>query len=96
MISGIERNSITFSEIEELAKGKTLQKTRNNVFYKNISNLAIEIKNIVVSIAVKPSKKLVNNFYYPLDIYNLSHKFYKSTYIELLKSKLIKPFKNFR
>ena len=76
MIAGIERNSITFSEIEELAKGKTLQKTRSNVFYKNINKLSIEIKKILTFqyLLNKQKKKLINNTYYPLDIFNLNHK----------------------
>ena len=60
MIAGIERNSITFSEIEELAKGKTLQKTRSNVFYKNINKLSIEIKKILTFQYLLNKQKKIN------------------------------------
>jgi hypothetical protein len=39
VFAGVERNSIPFKEIIDLFKGKTITKTKENVFFKSMKNL---------------------------------------------------------
>jgi DNA polymerase type B, organellar and viral len=69
--SGIERNSLTWNEIEQIAKGFTIIKETSIRFYKNFNTLNINIKNsLKISILFNPRKTLLNNFYKPIKINN--------------------------
>ena len=50
VIAGIARNSVSFKDFEELVKGNTLTISRENVFYKSLNKLSIEIKNFDVQV----------------------------------------------
>ena len=45
IFSGVERNSLNWEEIEQIAKGFTIVKPSPARFYKNINNLNINIKH---------------------------------------------------
>ena len=49
VFSGIERNSLSWNEIESIANGFTIIKESSIRFYKNFSNLNITIKNSLQS-----------------------------------------------
>nr|YP_010991012.1 DNA polymerase [Pappia fissilis]WOX61285.1 DNA polymerase [Pappia fissilis] len=92
VIAGVDRNSLTFKEIESLANSNIITKTMKNIFYKNLNNLQIEIKDINITISNTPSKECINNRYIPLNIYDLDHKFYTATFVTKLKNKIFQWF----
>nr|YP_010165715.1 hypothetical protein K8L25_mgp05 [Lactarius trivialis]QRN74287.1 hypothetical protein [Lactarius trivialis] len=64
VFSGVERNSLTWDEIERIADGNIIEKNSPAKFYKNIDNLNINIKDqLKLSIQFKTSKNLVGNTY---------------------------------
>jgi len=71
IFSGVERNSLTWNEIEQIAKGFTVIKHVPLKFFKSFTSLNITIKNsLMTSIIFNPRKKLINNFYKPMRINN--------------------------
>ena len=88
---GIKRNSISFEDIESLYKGCKITRTIHNRFFKSLVNLNIAIKDTKVTIEFNPDKKLVNNQYIPLNVYNVKNTpilyryvHYMNKYIKLL------------
>jgi len=69
--AGVKRNTISFSEITEMYEGKTIEKEVKNVFHKSLRKLDISIKDNQVSIKKLEFKKLKNNIYSPIKIYNI-------------------------
>jgi hypothetical protein len=87
VFSGIERNALNWNEIEQISKGIIIVKPSPARFYKNISNLEINIKNSLnVSINFNPRKKLINNNYLPIKI-NIKFLITLDYYLKLLKEK---------
>jgi hypothetical protein len=71
IFSGVERNSLTWREIEAIANGFTVTKLVPFKFFKSFTTLNISIKNsLMTSIIFNPRKKLINNFYKPMKINN--------------------------
>jgi DNA polymerase type B, organellar and viral len=71
IFSGIERNSLSWNEIEQIANGFTVIKQSSARFFKNFISLNITIKNsLETSIVFNPRKKLINNLYQPMKIKN--------------------------
>ena len=71
IFSGIERNSLSWNEIEQIANGFTIIKQSSVRFFKNLISLNITIKNsLETSIVFNPRKKLINNLYQPVKINN--------------------------
>lgn len=62
-IAGIPRDSVSFDEIKDLVKGKTITRDINNSFYHDFTKLDINIKSHKVTISFTPDKKLINNEY---------------------------------
>lgn len=61
IFSGVERNSLSWNEIEQIAKGFTIVKTSPIRFYKNFKDLNIIIKNqLKTSIIFNTRKKKKN------------------------------------
>jgi DNA polymerase family B len=90
--SGVEKNSLTWKEIEEIANGFTVIKYVPLKFFKSFSSLNISIKNsLITSIIFNPRKKLINNFYKPMRINN---KFKPITFITSLLMRF--NFNNFK
>lgn len=87
-VAGVEKNSLTWSDIEVLASGGILTKTLPKVFYKNINNLSIEIKDINITISNNPSKICLNNRYIPIDVFEVDHKFATLTLTNKLKYRI--------
>jgi hypothetical protein len=89
VFAGIERNSLNWNEIEQVAQGTTVIKNSPPRFYKNLSHLNIQIKNdLQVSILFNPRKKLINNRYIPIKI-NIKFLITIDYYLNLLKNKII-------
>ena len=75
VFAGIDRNTIPFKDIIKIFNGETLYREQPMRFFKSLSNLNISIKPIKVSLKFAPNKKLINNIYYPKEIYNTNHPF---------------------
>jgi DNA polymerase type B, organellar and viral len=89
IFSGIERDSLTWNEIEEIAKGFTIVKTSPIRFYKNFDNLNIIIKNqLKTSIIFNPRKKMFNNKYLPI-IINVNFMTKIHYYLKIIKNRII-------
>jgi len=70
VFAGVERNSIPWNEIVDLFNGKTLNKVKENVFFKSMKNLNIKIKDRTLKLQFKSDKKLINNKYLPPHMFN--------------------------
>lgn len=89
IFSGIERNSLTWNEIEQIAKGFTIVKTTPIRFFKNFNNLNIIIKNqLKTSVIFQPRKKIVNNEYLPM-IINIKLFTKIHYYLKIIKNRII-------
>ncbi len=67
VFSGVPRNTLSFTDIEQLVndKGQTLTKLVPNRFVRSLNNLSMVIKPAKVSIHFKPHKQLSNGVYLP-------------------------------
>jgi len=92
VFSGVERNSLTWNEIELISKGVTIVKPSPARFFKNLSdlnNLNIDIKtNLETSIEFKTRKTLLNNRYLPIKI-NIKFLITIDYYLKILKNRII-------
>lgn len=96
VFSGVERNSLTWNEIESIAKGNIIHKTVSNRFYKDFKSLNIAINISKLSIKFDTFKILNNNIYQPIKV-NLSLRNKFSFYERLILSRIkifIKKFKH--
>ena len=96
IFSGVKRNSLTWNEIESIAKGNIVHKTTSNRFYKDFKSLNITINSSSISIKFDTSKKLKNNIYEPIKISTSlrnNFSFYEKLIISRIKY-LINKFKN--
>ena len=92
VFSGVKRNSLTFEEVEQIARGYKLLKISGFRFFKSFKDLIITIKKTPISIEYKPLKKCINNIYYPIKTkYN---KFYSYRDIRLYELKIINRIKH--
>jgi hypothetical protein len=95
IFSGIERNTLTWNEILQIANGDIITKTSPMRFFKNINNLNINIKqDLNVSIEFNPRKILFNNNYLPIRI-NINILITIDYYLKLLKNKIINLLKKY-
>jgi hypothetical protein len=89
VFSGVERNSLTWNEILDIAKGITVVKPSPARFFKNISNLNINIKNnLEISINFNTRKKLLHNKYLPIRI-NIRFLIKIDYYLRIIKNRII-------
>ena len=93
VFSGVERNSLTFNEIESIAKGEIVHKTVSNRFFKDFKSLDISIKSTTLSIKFDTLKIYKNNVYYPIKI-NISFRTKISFYERLIISRIRLLIKN--
>ena len=90
VFSGVERNSLTWDEIEQIDNGLTIVKTSPPRFFKNIHNLNINIENnLETSIVFKTRKQLLNNRYLPIKI-NIKFLITIDYYLRIIKNRIIK------
>lgn len=68
VFAGIQRDSLSFDQIESLLNGAELKIDNGNRFYRSLTNLNIKIKPITTTIKQNIDKKLVNNEYLPKNI----------------------------
>lgn len=89
IFSGIERNSLTWNEIEQIANGFTVVKQTPIRFFKNFNTLNINIKNnLNTSIIFNPRKILIKNFYKPIKI-NIKILVTFNYYLKIIKYRII-------
>lgn len=89
VFSGVERNSLSWLEIEQIAKGFTISKVTKPKFLKNLSNLNIQIKhNPIVSISFQTRKQILGNIYLPIKI-NFKFLVALDYFLRILKNKII-------
>lgn len=89
VFSGVGRNTLTWNEVEQISQGIILIKQSPAKFFKNISNLNIDIRNsLTVSIVFNPRKKLINNIYIPPKI-NIKFLITMDYYLKLIKIRII-------
>lgn len=87
--SGIEKNSLSWNEIEQIANGFTIIKQTSIRFFKNFNTLNINIKNSLnTSIIFNPRKKLIHNFYKPIKI-NIKILITFNYYLKIIKYRII-------
>lgn len=95
IFSGIERNSLTWNEIEQIANGVSLIKHSPTRFYKNLNNLNIIIKeSLETTITFNTRKTLLNNKYLPIKI-NINFLITLDYYLILIKKRIINILKKF-
>jgi len=64
VFAGVTRNSLSFNEIEKLAKGDTLHKTKSLQFNRDMEHLNISItNNIPIILKQRANKHIINNNY---------------------------------
>lgn len=69
VISGVERDSISFNEIKSIFNdGKQIIREIPSKFYKSFKYLNIKIQNSSITIKQTNHKLLINNKYYPINI----------------------------
>jgi hypothetical protein len=73
VFAGIDRDSVSFKDVIKIFKGETLIREVPVRFFKSLTYLNISIKSINVSLKFDPDKKLINNNYFPKEIYSLDH-----------------------
>jgi len=89
VFSGVQRNSLTWNEIELIAKGITIEKQSPAKYYKNLENLNINIKNnLKTSIQFNTRKVLANNKYLPISI-NVKFLIKIDYYLRIIKNRII-------
>jgi hypothetical protein len=89
VFSGIERNSLNWNEIEQVARGITIVKPSPARFFKNIESLSINIKNnLNTSIIFNPRKKLMFNKYISINI-NINFLIKIDYYLRIIKNRMI-------
>lgn len=89
VFSGVTRNSLTWQEITQIAHGNPIAKHTPARFYKNISDLNINVKDsILTTIVFNPRKKLFNNKYIPIKI-NIKILITIDYFLRLLKNKIL-------
>ena len=80
MFAGIQRDSLSFDQIESLLNGAELKIDIGNRFYRSLTNLNIKIKPSTTTIKQNIDKKLVNNEYLPKHVELTSKYFFKKIY----------------
>ena len=94
VFTGIERNSLTWNEIEQISNGVSITKPSPTRFYKNINNLNIIIKeSLETSINYNTRKTLFNNKYLPITI-NIKFLIKIDYYLKIIKNRIITALKN--
>lgn len=93
--SGIERNSLTWNQIEQIANGFTIIKLSPIRFFKNFNTLNIIIKNSLnTSIVFNPRKRILNNFYKPMKI-NIEILITFNFYLKIIKYRIVSLINKF-
>lgn len=89
VFSGVERDSLSWLEIEQIAKGYTISKLTKPKFFKNLSNLNIQIKqNPVICITFQTRKHISNNKYLPIKI-NFKFLVALDYFLRIIKNKIL-------
>ena len=90
IFSGVERDSLTWNEIEQVANGFTIMKNSSVKFFKSFNNLNITIQNnLKTSIEFRTRKLNINNKYLPIKI-NIKTFVKFHYYFRIIINKIIK------
>lgn len=86
VFAGVPRDSLSFNEIKSISNGNVVTKNVSNRFFKDFSNLNIDIKNTFITIKNSNDKTLLNNEYLPIVINNgYFDLFWKGVFEQLTK-----------
>jgi hypothetical protein len=80
-----------------ISNGNIITKEYDNVFYRDFTNLSINIQERKISLKNLDSKKINNNNYQPPFVFNTNHKFHDQNILQKITNKtkyLIKYFLN--
>jgi hypothetical protein len=95
--SGAKKNTISWDEMISISNGNIITKEYDNVFYRDFTNLSINIQERKISLKNLDSKKINNNNYQPPFVFNTNHKFHDQNILQKITNKtkyLIKYFLN--
>jgi hypothetical protein len=95
VFAGISRDSLKFSEVEDIFNNKIITKEIPIRFYKSFKDLNINIKSTKVSIMRNDEKILFNNVYLPKYIKCLDHKLDNRTFITKIINKMLNLLKKY-
>lgn len=71
--AGVTKDSLTFNEVIKIFNGESITKIIPIRFFKSFINLNINIKPTKMTIKKNSHKKLLNNIYFPINIFNLNN-----------------------
>ena len=91
--AGVPKDSLTFNEVINLFNGQILTKLIPIRFFNSFINLNIIIKPTKITIKKNSHKKLLNNFYLPINVFNLNNSLDNRSKIIKLVNKIYKYFK---
>lgn len=69
VFAGVPRNTIKFSDLEDISRGSMYTKKVNNKFYKSIKNLKMKIISSQLLIKANNDKILIINRYHPIHVW---------------------------
>jgi len=90
VFSGVDRNSLTFEEVESIYNGKVILKATGDRFFRSIQRLDVKIKSVNTTISKSYVKVLVDNKYLPLKL-NLPYT--PNSKLKLFLSKILTSMK---
>jgi hypothetical protein len=91
--AGVPKNSLTFNEVINLFNGESIIKIIPIRFFKSFINLSINIKPTKITIKKNSHKKLLNNIYLPINVFNLNNSLDNRTKLIKLANKIYKFLK---
>lgn len=80
VFAGIKRNTLSWHQFEELANVKKIDIKVKNKFTRNHQTLTMTIKSLNIKLSSKNSKKLSNNKYLPINIFDNTSPFDNSLF----------------
>jgi hypothetical protein len=95
VFAGVKRNSLSFNTVSSIFNGETIIIKNSSRFYRSFKDLVIKIKPSKIAIQMNHDKKLVNNKYIPLNIYNLNHDLDNRSLFTRLKNRINRFIKKF-
>ena len=66
--SGLQKNDLSWSDVESLVSGETVSRSYPNCFFKSMQDMSITIKPRNVSVKCGTDKPLINGVYHPLTV----------------------------
>lgn len=93
VFAGVERDSLTFEQVESIALGNELKVNTGSRFYKTFYNLNIRITDSFTTVSKSNSKELIDNNYIPIHIENKTVTTFNT--FKLIFNKIVKYLKKY-